>query len=57
MDFELYPFEDFSRREVIKNVFINFLRGISTETGNKPYKQIGSHVLIIVYLVFKSEII
>lgn len=33
MDFELYPFEDFSRREVIKNVFINFLRGISTETG------------------------
>jgi TetR/AcrR family transcriptional regulator, cholesterol catabolism regulator len=33
MDSELYPFEDFTRREVIKNVFINYLRGISTEEG------------------------
>lgn len=33
MDFELYPFEEFSRREVIKNVFINYLKGISTNEG------------------------
>jgi TetR/AcrR family transcriptional regulator, cholesterol catabolism regulator len=33
MDFDLYPFEDFSRREVVKNVFINYLRGISTSEG------------------------
>jgi AcrR family transcriptional regulator len=33
MDFELYPFEDFSRREVIKNVFINYMKGVSTSTG------------------------
>ena len=30
MDFELYPFEEFTRREVIKNVFINYMKGIST---------------------------
>jgi len=34
MDFDLYPFEDFSRREVIKNVFINYMKGISTKEGN-----------------------
>ena len=33
MDFELYPYEDFSRREVVKNVFINYLKGISTPAG------------------------
>ena len=33
MDFELYPFEEFSRREVIKNVFINYMKGISTIEG------------------------
>jgi AcrR family transcriptional regulator len=33
MDFDLYPFEDFSRREVIKNVFINYMKGISTKEG------------------------
>jgi AcrR family transcriptional regulator len=33
MDFDLYPFEDFSRREVIKNVFINYMKGISTAEG------------------------
>ncbi len=33
MDFELYPYEDFTRREVVKNVFINYLRGISTPAG------------------------
>jgi TetR/AcrR family transcriptional regulator, cholesterol catabolism regulator len=35
MDDELYPFEEFTRREVIKNVFINYLRGVSTEEGIK----------------------
>jgi TetR/AcrR family transcriptional regulator, cholesterol catabolism regulator len=33
MDFELYPLEEFSRKEIIKNVFINYLRGVSTEEG------------------------
>ena len=35
MDDELYPYEEFTRREVIKNVFINYLRGLSTEEGIK----------------------
>ncbi len=34
MDSELYPFESFSRHEVIKNVFINYLRGIATDEGH-----------------------
>jgi AcrR family transcriptional regulator len=33
MDNDLYPFEKFARREVLKNVFINYLRGISTAKG------------------------
>ncbi len=33
MDNELYPFEDFTRQEVIKNGMINYLRGISTYEG------------------------
>jgi TetR/AcrR family transcriptional regulator, cholesterol catabolism regulator len=33
MDQDLYPFEEFTRREVVKNVFINYLRGISTHDG------------------------
>jgi TetR/AcrR family transcriptional regulator, cholesterol catabolism regulator len=33
MDFELYPFEEFTRREVVTNVFINYLKGISTSEG------------------------
>lgn len=33
MDYDLYPFETFARRDVIKNVFINYLKGISTPEG------------------------
>ena len=33
MDNELYPFEEFSRKDVIRNVIINYLRGISTRAG------------------------
>ncbi len=33
MNHDLYPFELFSRRDVIRNVFINYLRGISTPAG------------------------
>jgi AcrR family transcriptional regulator len=33
MDEELYPFDKFSRRDVIRNIFINYLRGISTSKG------------------------
>jgi AcrR family transcriptional regulator len=35
MDGELYPFESFTRRDVIRNVLISYLRGISTEEGNQ----------------------
>jgi AcrR family transcriptional regulator len=33
MNNELYPYDQFTRREVISNVFINYLRGISTPEG------------------------
>jgi AcrR family transcriptional regulator len=33
MDQDLYPFEQFSRREVVKNTFINYLKGISEIKG------------------------
>jgi TetR/AcrR family transcriptional regulator, cholesterol catabolism regulator len=33
MDLELYPVEDFTRREVVKNVFINYMKGVSTIEG------------------------
>jgi TetR/AcrR family transcriptional regulator, cholesterol catabolism regulator len=40
MDDELYPYEQFSRFEVIKDTFINYLRGISTAEGNKLISQL-----------------
>ena len=33
MDEDLYSFEKFSRREIMKNTFINYLRGIATSKG------------------------
>jgi AcrR family transcriptional regulator len=33
MDNDLFPFEQFSRKDVIKNSFINYLKGISTPEG------------------------
>lgn len=33
MNNDLYPFDQFSRKEVISNVLINYLRGISTREG------------------------
>ena len=33
MDQDLYPYEEFSRKEVISNIFINYLRGVSTPEG------------------------
>jgi TetR/AcrR family transcriptional regulator, cholesterol catabolism regulator len=33
MDNNLYSFEQFTRRDVIRNVVINYLRGISTQEG------------------------
>jgi TetR/AcrR family transcriptional regulator, cholesterol catabolism regulator len=33
MDNELYPFEQFTRQEVMRNIFINYLKGISTPQG------------------------
>jgi AcrR family transcriptional regulator len=35
MDQDLYPYELFSRREVMNNIFINYLRGIATQNGLK----------------------
>ncbi|HUX56939.1 MAG TPA: TetR/AcrR family transcriptional regulator [Bacteroidales bacterium] len=33
MDQDLYPYEEFSRKEVISNIFINYLKGVSTPEG------------------------
>jgi sugar-specific transcriptional regulator TrmB len=33
IDNDLYPYELFTRHEVIQNIFINYLRGISTQKG------------------------
>ena len=33
MDNDLYPYEMFARRDVIRNIFFNYLRGISTHEG------------------------
>jgi len=33
MNNDLYPYEEYSRKEVIKNIFLNYLRGISTKEG------------------------
>lgn len=33
MDNDIYPFEDFTRRDVVRNVLINYLRGLSTPAG------------------------
>lgn len=35
MDDEMFPFDRFQRYDVIRNVFINYLRGISTQKGNE----------------------
>jgi TetR/AcrR family transcriptional regulator, cholesterol catabolism regulator len=42
IDDELYPFEQFPRNEVMKNVFINYLRGISTSEGLILIKKLES---------------
>ena len=33
LDYELYPFDEFTRRDIIRNVFINYMKGISTREG------------------------
>jgi TetR/AcrR family transcriptional regulator, cholesterol catabolism regulator len=33
MDFDLFPSEEFTRREVVRNGFINYMKGISTKEG------------------------
>jgi AcrR family transcriptional regulator len=33
MDNDLYPYEEFSRHDVIRNIFINYVRGIATQKG------------------------
>jgi hypothetical protein len=33
MDSDLYPLEQFTMRDIVKNVYISYLRGISTPEG------------------------
>jgi hypothetical protein len=33
MDNDIYPFDEFARKEVMRNVMINYMRGISTREG------------------------
>jgi AcrR family transcriptional regulator len=43
MDDELYPFDLFSRNEVIRNTFLNYLKGISTPKGLDLIKKLESN--------------
>lgn len=40
MDNDLYPFEMFSRLDVVRNIFINYVRGISTSKGLELINQL-----------------
>jgi AcrR family transcriptional regulator len=42
MDQDLFPFEQFTWREVMKTVFINYLRGISTNEGLELINELES---------------
>lgn len=41
MDQDLYPYDLFTRREVMKNIIINYLRGISTQSGLKKINNLA----------------
>ena len=41
MDNEVFPFDQYTRRELISNVFINYLRGISTPKGLKLINELS----------------
>lgn len=41
MNNELFPYEIFSRREVVSNVVLNYLRGISTAEGIEMINKLG----------------
>jgi AcrR family transcriptional regulator len=43
MDDELYPFDLFSRNEVIRNTFLNYLKGISTTKGLDLIKRLETN--------------
>jgi len=42
IDHELYPYELFTRYEVIQNIFINYLRGIATPKGLDLINQLAA---------------
>jgi AcrR family transcriptional regulator len=42
IDHELYPYELFTRHEVIQNIFINYLRGIATPKGLDLINQLAA---------------
>ncbi len=44
MDNDLYPFENYSRRVVMKNIFINYLRGISTTEGIELINKLETNI-------------
>lgn len=42
IDQEMFPFEQFSRKEIVKNLFINYLRGLATEEGLELINKLDS---------------
>jgi AcrR family transcriptional regulator len=46
MNNDLYPFDQFTRRDVIRNVLINYLRGISTTEGVELINKMEQKFLI-----------
>ncbi|HEX2921406.1 MAG TPA: TetR/AcrR family transcriptional regulator [Bacteroidales bacterium] len=46
LDDEMYPFELFQRSDVVKNTFINYLKGISTEKGIELINRLEANFII-----------
>jgi TetR/AcrR family transcriptional regulator, cholesterol catabolism regulator len=42
MDQDVFPSDGFTRREVVKNLFVNYLRGISTDKGLELINKLDS---------------
>lgn len=46
VDNDLFPYDQFTRHEIIKNTFINYLRGISTPRGLKMIDELESKFIV-----------
>ena len=44
VDNDMYPYSQFSRRDVIRNIFINYIRGISTQKGLELINQLEEKI-------------